>query len=116
MTFLPQKSVNFDNCFSSRPDDILLVSDPGSLIPNRLGIFVEWMDSLGIKEKQTTSEKFLAESKTAICCSGSGFLTFVRKTTEGVFSIQRIGNSNIYSDSGDTGSTKPANHSGKFTK
>jgi len=109
LTFLPQKSVNFDNCFSLRQDDILWVSDPGSLIPNRLGIFLEWMDSLGIEEKQSTSEKFLTESKTAICCFGSGLLALIRKTTGGVFSIQRIGNSNIYSDSGDTGPTKPAN-------
>jgi len=48
------------------------------------------MDSLGFKEKQTTSEKFLAESKTAICCSGTDLLALDRKTAGGALSIRRI--------------------------
>lgn len=106
LTFLPPKSGNFDNCFSLRQDDILWVPDQDPYYPTGWESFSNGMGSLGNKEEQTTTEKFLAESKTAICCSGSNFLALVRKTAGGSFSIQRIGNSNIHSNSGDTGSTK----------
>lgn len=105
LTFLPPKNGDFDNCFSLRQGDILWVSDQDPYYPTGWESFSNGMGSLGNKEEQTTSKKFLAESKTTICCSGSDFLALVRKTAGGALSIQRIGNSRIYSDSGDTGST-----------